>query len=208
MIPYSPLPAQSELQAHPAPNCTGNVDRFADSVTSADAAPDATVTPRSFGQLAPALAVNGYRPVPLRPSQKNPILSGWQNYTFTDGDEKKWPDAGTGLLTGEIIAVDVDVLDKDLADRVSGIVVQRLGAAPMRNSPRRRRAPTDCRVTRPMKKVIALRFSQRGSSSSPSEFTPIPANRTSGMAPAIHWLFQPTILSLSAKRRLTPLLPS
>mgnify|MGYP001563081109 CR=1 FL=1 len=101
-------------------------------MNSAVAAPAATATPKSFGQLAPALAAHGYRPLPLHPGKKNPIPSGWQNYTFAVGDEKKFASAGTGILTGEIVAVDVDVLDERLADLVSGIVGRQLGAAPMR----------------------------------------------------------------------------
>ncbi len=90
------------------------------------------VVPGSFGQFASTLAANGYRPVPLRPGEKTPIWKGWPDYTFADGDDSKFPLAGTGLITGHIIGIDVDVLDQALADRVSEIVVQRLGAAPVR----------------------------------------------------------------------------
>jgi putative DNA primase/helicase len=96
------------------------------------AAPAATVTPTSFGQLAPALVANGYRPVPLHPGKKNPIPNAWQHYTFAEGDDKKFAAAGIGILTGDIVAVDIDILDQGLADLVSEIVVRQLGAAPMR----------------------------------------------------------------------------
>lgn len=86
----------------------------------------------SFGQLAQTLVANGYRPVPLHPGKNNPIPSGWQNYAFAEGDDKKFAAAGIGILTGDIVAVDIDILDPNLADRVSEIVTQRLGAAPER----------------------------------------------------------------------------
>lgn len=90
------------------------------------------VTPGSFGQLASSLAANGYRPVPLHPGEKSPIPRGWTSYAFEKGDDSKFPTAGTGIITGDIIGVDVDVLDQALADRISAIVTQRLGPAPER----------------------------------------------------------------------------
>lgn len=92
----------------------------------------ATAAPQTFDPLAPALAANFYRPVPLRPGQKNPIPNRWQDYVFATGDEKKWAGAGVGLLTGEIVAIDVDILDGALADLVSEVITRRLGPAPMR----------------------------------------------------------------------------
>jgi hypothetical protein len=92
----------------------------------------AVIAPQSFGQLASTLAANGYPPLPLHPGKKNPIPSGWQNYVFAEGDEKKFAAAGTGILTGKIVAVDIDILDQGLANRISEIVERRLGLSPIR----------------------------------------------------------------------------
>jgi len=101
-------------------------------MTAAGVVASPAIASGSFGQLASALVANGYRPVPLRPGEKSPIPKKWPDYTFADGDDRTFASAGTGLITGAIIGVDVDVLDQALADRVSEIVVQRLGPAPER----------------------------------------------------------------------------
>ena len=92
----------------------------------------AQAVPPTFGQVAKALVGNGYRPVPLVPRQKYPSLNDWPNYRFADGDSDTWSDAGVGIITGQVVAVDIDVLNAGVAQRLLDIVVQHLGPAPVR----------------------------------------------------------------------------
>ena len=78
------------------------------------------------------LVANGYRPLPLHQGKKNPIPIGWPSYCLRNGDDRKYATASTGILTGDVVGIDIDVLTEALAGRVAEIVVQQLGAAPMR----------------------------------------------------------------------------
>src|ERR1700733_14609894 len=90
-----------------------------------------------FGEAGPALAENGYRPVPLHYGQKRPVPDAWQHYRFANTDAGKFRNAGTGILCGECIGVDIDVRDEALsawmrsrAESVLGPAPARIGAAP------------------------------------------------------------------------------
>lgn len=79
------------------------------------------------------LAELRYRPVPIAPGKKYPAgVDGWERYTYSPGDEGRWPNWGVGLLTGELVAVDIDVLDRDLVGRLLKLAVRTLGRAPVR----------------------------------------------------------------------------
>ena len=72
-----------------------------------------TVTPR-FGDIAAKVAGNGYAIVPLEWRQKRPCadVEDWPRYRYEPGHEKRWPQAGLGLLCGRIAAIDIDVCDE------------------------------------------------------------------------------------------------
>jgi putative DNA primase/helicase len=88
-------------------------------------------TPR-FGDAAQTLAKNGYSPLPLVWGAKYPDLSGWPKYQYANADARKYENCGTGILCGDIVAVDIDVPDEALAMQLQALVQRMLGPAPVR----------------------------------------------------------------------------
>ncbi len=87
----------------------------------------------TFGTAAPKLAENGYQPVPIHWRKKNPCAGKeWQNYVFAESDCSRFRDAGTGLLCGKIIGVDIDVRDARLSQEIERLAEEMLGPAPRR----------------------------------------------------------------------------
>jgi hypothetical protein len=89
-----------------------------------------------FGDVAPQLVANGYRPVPLHYGKKNPSLDKeWQHYRFEPkhvvGAFSRKHD-GTGILTGEVVGLDVDVRSPELAAAIEALAETMLGKAPRR----------------------------------------------------------------------------
>jgi hypothetical protein len=88
---------------------------------------------------------NGFRAVPLLSNDKVPIGKSWPELAQRDPpDCLNYPPVlhamNTGLLTGQVRAVDVDIDCVALAERVGRLVTEALGEAPTRfrrNSPRR-----------------------------------------------------------------------
>ena len=88
------------------------------------------------------LLAAGYRPIPV--NGKAPPIEGWGDIQATNALIDKWatkyPDAtNTGIITAATPAIDVDVLDRavadelqDLAGRMIGISAVRTGRAPKR----------------------------------------------------------------------------
>jgi hypothetical protein len=75
---------------------------------------------------------NGYRPVPVYSRQKRPRGSGWRADALQDPPvwATRWPEdeaLGTGLLTGNLTGIDVDVLVQSVNDRIVWETEQMLG---------------------------------------------------------------------------------
>lgn len=86
-----------------------------------------------FGEVAATLAENGYEPLPVHWCRKNPCAGeAWQHYKFSESDLTKHAQAGTGLLCGRVIGVDIDVRDAALAAEIEKLAEEMLGAAPRR----------------------------------------------------------------------------
>jgi hypothetical protein len=86
-----------------------------------------------FGEIAARLAENGYQPLPVHWRRKNPCAGeAWQNYSFSDPDAERFKSAGTGLLCGRVIAVDIDVRSPELARKIERLAEEALGRAPRR----------------------------------------------------------------------------
>ena len=87
--------------------------------------------PTPFGSAALRLFDNGYAPLPIVPGEKRPAVTGWPTIPITVETVDRWvrqfPDCGIGLRTGELVAVDIDILDPDLAHRLDRLVRDRLG---------------------------------------------------------------------------------
>jgi len=85
-----------------------------------------------FDWAAPRLAANGYRPLPLRWAKKSPIPEKWTNFAFVPNDAERYRSAGTGILAGEVVGIDIDVRDAELARELTAVARSMLGRGPSR----------------------------------------------------------------------------
>ncbi len=111
----------------------------------------------TFGEAALQLLKNGYSPLPIRPGEKRPVLRGWASDPIDARKIEQWcgefPDCGIGLRTGQLVAIDIDILDEELADAAEQRVRSRRHAAspcrPLAEAapalPGRRAVPEACR---------------------------------------------------------------
>jgi hypothetical protein len=97
---------------------------------------------QSLAGLRRSLISNGFCPIPVR--GKRPIIKGWSALQPIDSDVESlietYPDhTNTGLLTGRLVAIDIDILDLDVAMRFEELVtampggeraLRRVGLAP------------------------------------------------------------------------------
>ena len=85
----------------------------------------------SFGVVAPFLADYGYQPVPIKPSFKAPMIDDWQA-----GHPRhylpRYADWGTGILTRNCPAVDLDIRDRELVRVLLDFAGDMLGPSPFR----------------------------------------------------------------------------
>ncbi|GGF66903.1 hypothetical protein GCM10007301_28160 [Azorhizobium oxalatiphilum] len=102
---------------------------------------------------------NGYTPIPVR--GKRPVISGWSSmqpdHQQVEHLVRANPDhTNTGVLTGEVVAIDVDVLDEDTATQIEALVLglpggdralRRVGRAPKALFLFRATEPREKRVT-------------------------------------------------------------
>lgn len=95
-----------------------------------------TFTPRAL-----SLVSNGYRIVPIEPGGKAPAAGkGWQNLNATEETVRKWgangfASANIGILTENTPAVDIDIYDAEVADRMEQWVLDNIADA--ESAPRR-----------------------------------------------------------------------
>jgi hypothetical protein len=86
-----------------------------------------------FGEVAAQLVENGYAPLPVHFGRKNPSAGeGWQRYKFREDDLQRFASHGTGILCGQVIGLDIDVRDPDLAAKLEEIADGMFGPAPRR----------------------------------------------------------------------------
>lgn len=95
----------------------------------------------NFREQGKKLLAYNYMVVPIKPGEKRPALKDWQDSRISAADLLKYPNCGIGVLTGQgqfpICAVDIDVLDEDLASEYAdwcrdnlGVSCERIGKAP------------------------------------------------------------------------------
>jgi hypothetical protein len=95
-----------------------------------------TATPEDLIALRMQLRSNGYHPIPVR--GKVPGVGGWQNCTNVPPDTiQRWSRThrdctNTGILTGNSVAVDIDVLDGELSERLIARAFELFGRSPLR----------------------------------------------------------------------------
>jgi putative DNA primase/helicase len=115
-------------------------------ITPIDAANAAPISPHELTDLRLKLHGAGYRPVPIigahvdtQSAGKKPTMPGWQTKCLT-ADQKaiagwSWSQTdctNTGILCGEIVGVDIDVLDEELSAKLVARAVELLGPTSLR----------------------------------------------------------------------------
>ncbi|MBM3083299.1 PriCT-2 domain-containing protein [Chelatococcus daeguensis] len=125
--------------------------RTTEDMARAETAADAsTSTPAPAAAEDPtdlrlALHRNGYRPVPvlgahvaMKAAGKRPMMKGWETVCASadEAEIARWARAqrnctNTGLLCGDLVGVDIDVLDVNLADRLRDLALAMLGPTPL-----------------------------------------------------------------------------
>lgn len=97
-----------------------------------------SIAKRDFlAQHGTALLDNGYAVVPIQPGKKAPGFDGWSKATQSKSQIKEWlgnghRNSGVGILTKHTPAIDIDVRDDDIAERVEQWVIENIGDAPTR----------------------------------------------------------------------------
>jgi hypothetical protein len=90
----------------------------------------------TYAEVALKLLDNGYEPLPLYRGQKSPRPTGWTTAIIDEAQVRRWiaefPDAGVGIRTGDVVGIDIDVLDPDIAHQMGQIVEAKTGATLMR----------------------------------------------------------------------------
>ncbi|WLR98615.1 AAA family ATPase [Shinella sumterensis] len=83
------------------------------------------------------LLENGYLPIPV--DGKRPRISGWSSLQSGPADIKSWERAyadhrNTGILTGNVVAIDIDALDEGVCEQLVGrlLEIRDAGLAPCR----------------------------------------------------------------------------
>ncbi len=94
-----------------------------------------------FKEFGKTLLANHYMLIPIKQGMKRPVMDEWQNFRVNVTDLPKYANHGIGVLTGQgpfpICAIDIDVLDADLAEKYAewcrehlGLCCERIGRAP------------------------------------------------------------------------------
>jgi bifunctional DNA primase/polymerase-like protein len=86
----------------------------------------------AFAALAPRLSANGYLPVPIKPGTKRPPMAGWPTFRLDDAALAEYRRCGTGLLCGNLLGCDIDVLHEAAAGELHQLARAELGDGPAR----------------------------------------------------------------------------
>ena len=100
-------------------------------------------SPNYFMLYGERLIDNGYSILPIMPGSKKPgvwsstgdwrNMTSWERYLDQPATAyqlnlwKRWPAAGIGVLAGDVVPFDVDVLDADLAFAIKAMIFEELG---------------------------------------------------------------------------------
>lgn len=133
---------------------------------------DAPALPEDLTELRLALHRNGYRPVPVlgahvaaKSAGKRPMMKGWETVCAgaDEAEIARWTKAqrnctNTGLLCGELVGVDIDVLDEDHAHRLTCIATEMLGMTPAHRIGRAPKILLAFRAEAPFDKIQTSEF--------------------------------------------------
>lgn len=86
---------------------------------------------------------NGFRIIPVAARGKFPAtpshdftkwfpLKDWQNlYNINPDFAAKWPESSIGIVTGHVVALDIDIMDADAVGMVKRLAIEKLGYTPL-----------------------------------------------------------------------------
>ncbi|SLN77933.1 PriCT-2 domain-containing protein [Roseisalinus antarcticus] len=152
--------------------------RTTDDMASADATADAPtvvptpMSPDDLTDLRLKLHRGGYLPVPvlgshvaMKAAGKRPMMKGWETVCASADETEitRWTKAqrnctNTGLLCGDLVGVDIDVLDQDHAHRLTCIATEMLGMSPLSRIGRAPKILLAFRTDAPFDKVQTSEF--------------------------------------------------
>lgn len=152
--------------------------RTTDDMASADATADAPtvvptpMSPDDLTDLRLKLHRGGYLPVPvlgshvaMKAAGKRPMMKGWETVCASADETEitRWTKAqrnctNTGLLCGDLVGVDIDVLDRDHAHRLTCIATEMLGMSPLSRIGRAPKILLAFRTDAPFDKVQTSEF--------------------------------------------------
>ena len=117
----------------------------------------------NFSEYGPALVKHGHHILPIAQGEKYPKnVPGWQNYSNDKAVLSNWnklfPDAGVGVRCDITPAIDIDVYDKKISqkladwlrERLDGDIIERVGEAPKILFP--------CRTEKPLRKINSCAY--------------------------------------------------
>src|SRR5262245_38400154 len=95
---------------------------------SSDKAGDPQLASGAFAQHAERLHDKGFRPTPVRGMK--PAVNAWLKRRFAAGVFSKFAQYNVGVVTGEVIAIDIDEEDPIRAKELQTLVQEKLGSTP------------------------------------------------------------------------------
>lgn len=115
----------------------------------------------------PALVDGGFSILPIAPREKYPARHTGQGYVMLSWERYRndpaipstvrmwgmWPECGVGIICGKVVAVDIDIEDEVLVQRVYGIINKHLGVTPAVRIGREPRKLLVYRTQTPFRKV-------------------------------------------------------
>jgi hypothetical protein len=92
--------------------------------------------PTTPASMARSLVENGYRPLPLQHGEKRPTIARWPDFAARvatiESDFLVEGHQNIGLILGETIAIDIDVLEPEVAQNIQDEALQRFPNALLR----------------------------------------------------------------------------
>ena len=137
-----------------------------------DATSSTPAAPEDPTELRLRLHRNGYRPIPvlgahvaMKAAGKRPMMKCWETVCASadEAEIARWTKVqrnctNTGLLCGELVGVDIDVLDRDHAHRLTCIAAEMLGMSPASRIGRAPKILLAFRTDAPFDKVQTSEF--------------------------------------------------
>jgi hypothetical protein len=121
--------------------------------------------PHYLADLGQTILANGYNIIPIPPGGKRPGFENWQNTHATPGLIRQWVgngfgDAGVGITAATAPAIDLDIMDDDLAGYMQRWIYKHIAKAPLRiGQPPKRLMMFRCDA--PFRKVQSRRYKDR-----------------------------------------------